>query len=61
MPTKAEGTCPECGEKLGIQVSDSIAMLAGGSIERLMDKDGNAVRCSNCGSYEDPEDMSLVE
>ena len=61
MPTRAEGTCPECGEKVGIKVSDSIAMLAGSQIERLMDKDGNCIRCSNCGEYHDPDDMSLVE
>lgn len=61
MPTKAEGTCPDCGQTLGIQVSDSIAMMAGGTIERMMDKDGNAVRCTECGEYKSPDDMELAE
>lgn len=61
MPTRAEGTCPECGRKLGMQISDSLAALAGKQIERMMDRDGNCIRCSHCKEYYDPDDMSIVE
>jgi len=59
MPTRAEGTCPECGDTLGVQIEDSIAAMAGGAIESLMQSQDNAVRCTNCGEYKSPDDMSV--
>lgn len=59
MATAAEGTCPHCGRTVGVQLNDGIAAMAGGAVEALMQRDGNAVRCTNCREYVSPDDMSI--
>lgn len=58
---KAEGECPDCGSTLGVKIDDSIASMMGDTIKRLMDKDGNAMYCSECGEYREPEEIEVEE
>lgn len=58
---RAEGLCPECEATLGVQIGGSVASLMGSSIERMMDKDGNAMRCAECGEYVEPDDVEIIE
>lgn len=58
---KAEGECPQCGEPLGVRIAGSIARLMGDSLERFMDKDGNAMYCQECGEYVDPDGIETIE
>lgn len=52
---KVEGHCPNCGERLGIEVKDTVVDLMGDTVERMVNKDGNAIRCTNCTEYVEPE------
>lgn len=61
MPLKIEGTCPNCDKTVGVSIDDTLAMMAGGAVDSMMEKDGNAIRCSNCQEYVDPDDMSAEE
>lgn len=56
---RAEGECPECGGTLGVKVANSIATLMGDTIKSMMDKDGNAMYCSVCDEYKDPENIEV--
>lgn len=58
---RAEGDCPDCSSTLGVQIGGSVASMMGDTIERMMDNDGNAMRCPNCGEYVDPEGLTIVE
>jgi len=59
---KIEGPCPKCGRDLGVKSDEAVAEMFGDAVQRLMDKQGNAIRCSNCQEYVDPnEDMEVVE
>jgi hypothetical protein len=58
---RAEGDCPECGSTLGVQVGSSVASLMGDTIERMMDKDGNAMRCPACDEYVEPKSVDVVD
>lgn len=56
---KAEGSCPDCGEMLGVEVQDSVVELMKDTVERMVDKDGNKIRCTNCSEYVEPEDVHV--
>jgi hypothetical protein len=56
---KAEGDCPECGATLGVSIDDGIASLMADSIRRMVDKDGNRMRCAICEEYVDPENVTV--
>lgn len=61
---KVTGECPECGAPLGIKIEDSAMSLFSDSVKRMMDKDGNAVLCSNpdCpADYVEPETIKIEE
>lgn len=58
---RAEGSCPECDSTLGVQIGSSVASMMGDTIERLMDRDGNAMRCPECDEYVDPQDVEIIE
>lgn len=61
---KITGECPECGAELGIKVEDSAMSLFSDSVKRILDKDGNAVLCSNPECEEDyvePEDVTIED
>jgi transcription elongation factor Elf1 len=56
---KIEGTCPQCGDTVGVRADDAVASLFGDAVRQFMDKDGNAIICTACGEYVDPEDMEI--
>jgi transcription initiation factor IIE alpha subunit len=56
---KAEGNCPDCGGKLGVQVQDSVVELMKDTIEQMVDKDGNKIRCTNCEEYVEPQGVEV--
>lgn len=58
---RAEGECPDCGATLGVQVGGGIASMMGDTIERMMDKDGNAMRCPSCDEYKEPDDVEIIQ
>lgn len=61
---KITGECPTCGAGLGIKINDSAMSLFSDTIKRMMDKDGNAVKCSNPDCPEDyvePDTVEIVE
>jgi hypothetical protein len=58
---RAEGDCPACEDTLGVQIGDSVASLMGDAINRMMDRDGNAMRCPNCGEYVEPDGIEVIE
>lgn len=61
---EVEGECPECGQKMGLKIDDSVATLFSDTVKRMMDKDGNAVYCSNPScpeGYVEPEDIEIQE
>ena len=56
---KAEGSCPNCSGQLGVEVQDSVVELMKDTVERMVDKDGNKMRCSTCSEYVEPEDVTV--
>lgn len=56
---RAEGTCPNCGSELGVKVADSVASLMGDTIKRMINKDGNGMKCAVCEEYVDPDDIEV--
>lgn len=58
---RAEGDCPECGTTLGVKVAGGVAAMMGDTIERLMDKDGNAMLCPDCEEYVKPENVEILD
>jgi len=56
---KAEGTCPDCGSTLGVQIDDALAGAMSSTIKRVVDKDGNKMRCSACNAYKDPDNVTI--
>ncbi len=58
---KAEGECPGCGNVLGVEVGGGIASMMGDTIERLIDKDGNRMRCPDCEEYVEPDGVDIHE
>jgi hypothetical protein len=58
---KAEGHCPDCKETLGVQIGSSVAALMGDTLQRLMDRDGNAMYCQTCDCYISPTDIQVLE
>jgi len=56
---RAEGTCPDCSATLGVQIDDGLAGAMSSTIKRVVDKDGNKMRCSSCGEYKDPLDVTI--
>lgn len=58
---RAEGDCPDCDNTLGVQIGSSVASIMGDTIERMMDRRGNAMRCPTCGEYVDPDDIEIIE
>lgn len=58
---RAEGTCPDCDSELGVQVGSSVATMMGDAIQKMMDKDGNAMLCPVCEKYVDPEGIEIIE
>lgn len=58
---KAEGECPNCENKLGVRIANSIASLMGDTMQRFMDKDGNGMYCQECGEYVEPDDIEIAE
>lgn len=58
---RAEGECPDCERKVGTQIAPSLAATMKSTIKRVMDKDGNGMRCSNCEQYVYPDDVDIVE
>jgi len=56
---RAEGTCPDCGSKLGVQIDDALAGAMSSTIKRVVDKDGNKMRCSMCDGYKDPDGVTI--
>jgi hypothetical protein len=58
---RAEGHCEECGESLGVQIGSSVAALMGDTLQRLMDREGNAMYCQTCDNYTSPADIEVIE
>lgn len=58
---KLEGECPDCGSTLGIGISGSLASTFKSTIERVMDRDGNAVYCQECGEYKEAVNGDVLE
>jgi endogenous inhibitor of DNA gyrase (YacG/DUF329 family) len=58
---KAEGDCPDCGKAVGVHIAGDLASMFKSSIEQFMGRDGNAMRCSNCGKYVEPAGVSIEE
>lgn len=58
---RAEGDCPNCDSTLGVQIGSSIASLMGDTIERMMERDGNAMLCPDCGEYVEPDETTIKE
>lgn len=58
---RVEGDCPRCGNKLGMQAASSVASMMGDTIKRMMDRDGNAMRCPDCDDYVDPDNLTVKE
>lgn len=58
---RAEGDCPKCNSTLGVKVDDAVATLMSDTIKRLVDKDGNKMRCPVCNQYVDPDDVTVHE
>lgn len=58
---RAEGQCPDCEATLGVQIAGSVAGVLGDTIERMMDRDGNKMRCPTCGEYKSPDDVEVIE
>jgi len=56
---KAEGDCPDCGERLGVKVADGAMPVPKRTLKRLIDKDGNGMYCQQCDEYHDPEDLEV--
>lgn len=58
---RAEGHCPDCGCQLGVQIDSSVASMMKDTIERLMDRRGNAMYCQDCQEYKPPESLDVIE
>lgn len=56
---KAEGHCPDCGEKLGVKVADDGIPIPESTVKRLMDMDGNGMYCQQCATYHDPDTITI--
>lgn len=58
---RVEGECEGCSAKLGVQIGDSVAVMVGGAIERMMDNRGNGIYCQTCNEYVQLEDVEIIE
>lgn len=58
---KVEGTCPNCGSKVGVKSDERLVSMMGDTIKRIIEKDKNAIRCSACDQYVDPPDIQVVD
>lgn len=58
---RAEGDCPDCESTLGVQIGGGVASMMGDTIERMMDRDGNKMRCPTCGEYKEPQGVEVIE
>ena len=56
---KAEGECPDCGKTVGVRIAGSLSTMFGDTIERVMDREGNAMRCTGCEEYVEPDGVSI--
>lgn len=58
---RVEGECAQCGATLGVQIGDSVAVMVGSAVERMMDNEGNGIYCPKCGEYVRMTNIEIIE
>lgn len=58
---RVEGECSECPNTLGVQIGDSVAVMVGSAVERMMDNEGNGIYCPTCQKYVEMQNIEIIE